>query len=77
MQALKLHLTIDAALVQIIPELSTMLGQQVELIALSQETKPNIKVPTPGILAGKIRLKDDFDAPLPDDLRQAFEGIGQ
>ncbi len=77
MQALKLHLTIDAALVQIIPELSTMLGQQVELIALSQETKPYIKVPTPGILAGKIRLKDDFDAPLPDDLRQAFEGIGQ
>ena len=77
MQALKLHLKIDAAIVQIIPELSTMLGQQVELIALSQENKQQVKVPTPGILAGKIRLRDDFDAPLPDDMRQAFEGDGR
>ncbi len=28
----------------------------------------------PGILAGRFRVSDDFDAPLPDDLLDAFEG---
>lgn len=69
MQALKLHLKVDAAVVQIIPELSRMLGQSVELIALSREVKQQVNVPIPGILAGQIRLADDFDAPLPDELR--------
>jgi prevent-host-death family protein len=27
-----------------------------------------------GALKGKIRIADDFDAPLPDDLIAAFEG---
>ena len=27
-----------------------------------------------GILAGRGRVPDDFDAPLPDDLLDAFEG---
>jgi prevent-host-death family protein len=27
-----------------------------------------------GALKGKIRISDDFDAPLPDDLIAAFEG---
>ena len=31
-------------------------------------------VRTPGALKGKIRMADDFDAPLPDDLQAAFEG---
>ena len=31
-------------------------------------------VRTPGALTGKIRIADDFDAPLPDDLQAAFEG---
>ena len=76
MQALKLHITVDAAVVELIPGLSVLLGQQVELIALGEEPKPARKIPTPGILAGKIALKDDFDAPLPEDLRRAFEGDG-
>jgi len=29
---------------------------------------------TPGQFAGRIELGDDFDAPLPDDLLDAFEG---
>lgn len=74
MQALKLQITVDAAVVQLIPGLSSLLGQNVELIALGEETKPARKVPIPGILAGSIALKDDFDAPLPDDMRRAFEG---
>lgn len=28
----------------------------------------------PGALKGKMRITDDFDAPLPDDLQAAFEG---
>ncbi|MSQ72521.1 MAG: type II toxin-antitoxin system Phd/YefM family antitoxin [Betaproteobacteria bacterium] len=28
----------------------------------------------PGFLKGKIRIAADFDAPLPDDLLDAFEG---
>jgi len=27
-----------------------------------------------GALKGKIRIADDFDAPLPDDIAAAFEG---
>lgn len=27
-----------------------------------------------GILRGKVRLRKDFDAPLPDDVLDAFEG---
>jgi prevent-host-death family protein len=29
---------------------------------------------TPGLMKGKIRIAKDFDAPLPDDLLDAFEG---
>ncbi len=28
----------------------------------------------PGFLKGKLRISDDFDAPLPEDLIKAFEG---
>lgn len=28
----------------------------------------------PGALKDKIKIADDFDAPLPDDLQAAFEG---
>jgi prevent-host-death family protein len=32
---------------------------------------------TPGFLRGKIRISDDFDAPLPDELQRGFEGTGE
>ena len=28
---------------------------------------------TPGLLAGKLQIPDDFDAPLPDDILDSFE----
>lgn len=28
----------------------------------------------PGSMRGKIRMADDFDSPLPDDIQAAFEG---
>lgn len=39
------------------------------LVAVEQ---PRIR--TPGALKGKMRIADDFDAPLPADMQAAFEG---
>lgn len=35
---------------------------------------PARPVRKPGFLKGKIKIADNFDAPLPDDLLDAFEG---
>ncbi|PSR21778.1 MAG: type II toxin-antitoxin system prevent-host-death family antitoxin [Sulfobacillus acidophilus] len=32
---------------------------------------------TPGFLRGKIRISDDFDAPLPGDVQRGFEGADE
>lgn len=32
------------------------------------------QVRKPGALKGRIKVADDFDAPLPDELQAAFEG---
>ncbi|SFM18233.1 type II toxin-antitoxin system Phd/YefM family antitoxin [Rugamonas rubra] len=39
---------------------------------VSLETLPAVR--HFGALKGKIRIADDFDAPLPDELLRAFEG---
>ena len=31
----------------------------------------------PGFLRGRIRISEDFDAPLPDDVQRGFEGSDQ
>jgi prevent-host-death family protein len=36
--------------------------------------KPPKQVRTPGFLKGKMRIASDFDAPLPSELLDAFEG---
>ena len=36
--------------------------------------KPAKRVRKPGFLKGKIRIANDFDAPLPSNLIDAFEG---
>lgn len=36
--------------------------------------KPAARVRKPGFLKGKIRIADDFDAPLPPGLMDALEG---
>jgi prevent-host-death family protein len=40
------------------------------LVAVTQIGKPR----TPGLLKGRIRVGKDFDAPLPDELLELFEG---
>lgn len=46
-------------------------GKPAAMLVPAPTRKP---VRTPGALKGKIRIADDFDAPLPDDLQAAFEG---
>lgn len=74
MLALKLHLTVDDAVVRALPALSALFGQHIELIALGEEARPSRRVPIPGALAGKIALKEGFDAPLPEDIQRSFDG---
>ncbi len=35
---------------------------------------PTIPVRRPGLLKGRVRIADDFDAPLPPDMLAGFEG---
>ncbi|WP_437683311.1 type II toxin-antitoxin system prevent-host-death family antitoxin [Sorangium sp. So ce131] len=73
-QALKLHVVVDDAIVRALPALSPLRGQRIELIALGEAQPPIRVAPVAGGLLGQINMKDDFDAPLPDDIRRAFEG---
>lgn len=41
------------------------------LVAISRHSR------APGGMKGEIRMADDFDAPLPADMLEAFEGRGQ
>jgi len=42
------------------------------LVPFREEQRPR----RPGYLKGKVRVADDFDAPLPPDVVHAFEGEG-
>lgn len=42
------------------------------LIGFDVDRPPRV----PGLLKGKISVADDFDAPLPDEILQTFEGGG-
>jgi antitoxin (DNA-binding transcriptional repressor) of toxin-antitoxin stability system len=42
-----------------------------KLVPVTPPTAPQKRI---GILAGKLAVPDDFDAPLPDDVLAAFEG---
>jgi prevent-host-death family protein len=72
-----------------IHEAKTQLSKLIEAAAQGEEIviakagKPTVRlvsihatkpVRKPGALKGKMRIADDFDAPLPDDIQAAFEG---
>lgn len=46
---------------------------KVKLVAV----RPAGRKRKPGGWEGRVRISEDFDAPLPDELRQAFEGRGR
>jgi antitoxin (DNA-binding transcriptional repressor) of toxin-antitoxin stability system len=43
-----------------------------EMISNSNENTVLLEERKPGIMKGKIHLKDNFDDPLPDEIAQAF-----
>ena len=45
-------------------------------VALLTRIKPKSKKRPLGLLNGKFKIPDDFNAPLPDEILDAFEGKG-
>ena len=46
-------------------------GKPMARLSRMEEKKPKIRF---GVLKGKVKVAEDFDAPLPDDLLSQFEG---
>jgi prevent-host-death family protein len=46
-------------------------GKPVARLVPLADAKPPVRI---GVLEGRIRIGDDFDAPLPDEMLSAFEG---
>lgn len=44
---------------------------EAKLVAANETERPPNRI---GLMKGKIKMADDFDAPLPDDILAAFEG---
>lgn len=59
---------------------SVALGEEIMIAKAGKPAAMLVPVPAqtprrkPGAMKGKIRIADDFDAPLPDDVQAAFEG---
>ena len=46
-------------------------GKPMARLSRIQESRPEIRF---GVLKGKVKVSDDFDAPLPDNILLEFEG---
>jgi hypothetical protein len=60
-----------------IPELSPFIGKRVQIIVVEDESPAQpagAPTRTLGSLRGALKVPDDFDAPLPDEILRAFEG---
>lgn len=84
--AIRVRTTVESDKLQI-PELSKLIGRHVEILVVeedvahggtSQSAGESAEWPRRvlGSLRGKLRVPEDFDEPLPDDLQRAFEGEG-
>lgn len=49
------------------------LGKANKLVAKITRVSENPKPRKPGLFKGKIKVADDFDAPLPEDIMKYFE----
>lgn len=43
------------------------------LVPVSRRTEPR----SLGLLKGRVRVSDDFDAPLPEEMEKLFSGLGR
>lgn len=77
-QALKFH-TVVSGKTMSLPDLSAFEGKRVEVIVVEEEA-PAESGATPrgqrplGLLRGQFVVPDDFDAPLPSEIQQYFDG---
>ncbi len=46
-------------------------GKPMARLSSIEESRPQIRF---GVLKGKVKVSDDFDAPLPDNILSEFEG---
>ncbi len=60
------------------PELSALEGKRVEIVVteIASPIAAPRRVRKLGALRGQISIADDFDAPLPPELLDGFEGTG-
>lgn len=81
--AIRVHTTVESDTL-VIPELLPFVGKKIEVIVVEDEegAAPGERVAAPeappkrilGSLRGQLKVPDDFDDPLPEDILRAFEG---
>jgi hypothetical protein len=77
--AIRFHTTIESENLWI-PELAALMGKRVEIIVVEDEPASTTIASPPrrnrnlGGLRGLLRVPDDFDDPLPEDVLRSFEG---
>lgn len=78
-QALKFHAVVSGKTLPL-PDLGAFEGKRVEVIVVEDEGRPEAPPPLRqrqfGTLKGQVTVPDDFNAPLPDDELDAFDGEG-
>ena len=80
-QALRFHAVVSGKTLTL-DELEAFDGKRVEVIVLEDESGDAAPDDAAlrrskrrfGTLAGKIKIAEDFDAPLPKDMQRAFDG---
>jgi hypothetical protein len=61
----------DSTFLKYCPEIGVHYSKPIARLSRIEGGKSNIRF---GILKGKVKVADDFDAPLPDDILSEFEG---
>lgn len=75
--ALKFHAVVSGKTLRL-PDLSAFEGKRVEVTVLEEEPLTKSQPPAPirrfGTMAGQFVVPDDFNAPLPGEILDDFEG---
>ena len=71
MEAVRIRTRLESESI-FIPALKPVIGRNVEIIVLIEPTEKQARKRVPGSAIGKIRMADDFEAPLSEDIIQEF-----
>jgi len=72
-EALRIR-TLVAGKTLTLSDMDRFVGKRVEVIVREDESAASATPRTLGTLKGQITIADDFDAPLPGEIQQFFEG---